>query len=349
MPVSVGWLSWRPCDMLDQMFGGRAVTLTLSVLAVCGLLMAVAVWLLTEPFVRASDAATKDASDPQRVARLEATVRALSERYVPRDHRHVDNLDAVARYISDELQQTGATVSEQTWQANGRTYRNVIARYGGDGTERVIVGAHYDACGEENPGADDNASGVAGLLELARLFAKKPPMLPVELVAWSLEEPPYFRTAKMGSAVHARSLATSGIRVRAMISLEMIGYFSDAEDSQGFPVSALKLLYPTKGNYISVVGKLGQSGLVRRIKSAMRGASSLPVYSISAPRLIPGIDFSDHQNYWDEGWPAVMITDTAFYRNQNYHTENDKADTLNYQKMAQVIDGVEAAIRLIAK
>jgi hypothetical protein len=335
--------------MLDRMSGGRAVTTALSVLAVFGLMVSVAIWLLTEPFVRASHPATRPVTDPQRAARLEATVRALSERFFPRDHSHVDNLDAVARYISDELRPTGATVSEQTWQADGRTYRNVIARFGGDGTERVIVGAHYDACGEENPGADDNASGVAGLLELARRFAKDPPSMPVELLAWSLEEPPYFRTAEMGSAVHARSLAASGIRVRAMISLEMIGYFSDDEDSQGFPISALKLLYPTKGNYISIVGKLGQSTLVRRIKSAMKGASSLPVYSISAPRQIPGIDFSDHLNYWDEGWPAVMITDTAFYRNQNYHTENDKADHLNYEKMGQVIDGAEAAIRLIAK
>lgn len=323
------------------------MTIALSVLGVGVLTIGIAVWLLTEPLVRKSGSPATE--DSQRPARLEATVRLLSEHFFPRDHEHVENLDAVARYLRDELQTIGIAVSEQTWQADGRTYRNVIARIGGDAAERIVVGAHYDTCGAHNPGADDNASGVAGLLELARLFVKHPPPMPVELVAWSLEEPPYFRTAQMGSAVHARSLAASGIRVRAMLSLEMIGYFSDETDSQGFPVSLLKLLYPTVGNYISVVGKLGQGSLIRRIKSAMKGASSLPVHSIAAPRQVPGIDFSDHQNYWNEGWPAVMITDTAFYRNDRYHTRHDTADTLNYRKMAQVIDGVESAIRSIAE
>lgn len=326
---------------------GKTLTIALSVLLFGLLTTAVTVWLVTEPFV--GKRGTPTTEDPQRPARLEAAVRTLSERFFPRDHEHTDNLDAVARYLSDELRAIGVAVSEQTWQADGRTYRNVIARIGGDATERIVVGAHYDACGAHNPGADDNASGVAGLLELARLFAKHPPSLPVELVFWSLEEPPYFRTAEMGSAQHARSLAASGIRVRAMFSLEMIGYFSDEKDSQDFPISLLKLLYPSQGNYISIVGKLGQGALVRRIKSAMKGASALPVYSVCAPRQVPGIDFSDHLNYWDEGWPAVMITDTAFYRNSRYHTRHDTADTLSYRHMAQVIDGVEAAIRDIAK
>ncbi len=326
------------------MRGWLNIMLVVGVLGVLG--VGVVLWLLLEPFTGVRGA--RVSADPQQPARLAAMVRVLSERFFPRDHTHVANLDAAARYIAGELRAVGVTVTEQEWQVGGQTYRNLIARIGGDGPERIVVGAHYDACGADNPGADDNASGVAGLIALAQQLTQHPPALPVELVAWSLEEPPYFRTTNMGSAVHARSLAAAGVHVRAMLSLEMIGYFSDTEGSQSFPVALLELFYPTRGNYISIVGKLGHGGLIRRIKAAMRGATPLPVHSIAAPRFIPGIDFSDHLNYWDQGWPAVMITDTAFYRNNRYHTPSDTADTLDYQRMSQVVDGVTAAVHAIA-
>jgi len=168
-------------------------------------------------------------------------------------------------------------------------------------------------------------------------------------VAYTLEEPPYYATPHMGSAVHAASLAQERVEVRAMISIEMIGYFSDAPRSQDFPASILKLVYPTTGNFIAVVGKLGQGGLVRQVKRAMRGASPLPVESISAPAFVPGIDFSDHRNYWKHGYEAVMITDTSFYRNRNYHTMGDTPDTLDYRRMAQVVVGIDAAVRALAR
>jgi hypothetical protein len=148
----------------------------------------------------------------------------------------------------------------------------------------------------------------------------------------------------MGSAVHAASLKREGARVSVMFSLEMIGYFSDAEGSQGFPFSSLSLFYPSRGNFIAVVGDVGEGLLVRRIKKAMLAASSLPVYSINALAFIPGIDFSDHLNYWNEGYRAVMITDTAFYRNHAYHTFADTAGRLDYQRMALVVEGVYGAI-----
>ena len=129
-----------------------------------------------------------------------------------------------------------------------------------------------------------------------------------------------------------------------MVSLEMIGYFNDQADSQHYPVALLKAFYPTRGNFIAVVGKLDQIRVLRRVKAAMVGASPLPVYSISAPRSIPGVDFSDHLNYWNAGYDAVMITDTAFYRNPNYHTFEDTPDTLDYRRMAQVVQGVYAAV-----
>jgi Zn-dependent M28 family amino/carboxypeptidase len=286
------------------------------------------------------------AADP---ARLEASVRALAERFGPRDASHVANLDAAAEWIRTELERNGAAVSEQTWSADGETYRNVVARIGSDSSDRIVVGAHYDTDGPY-PGADDDASGVAGLLELARLLAANPPPLAVELVAYSLEESPYFATPDMGSVQHADALARAGVRVRAMLSLEMIGYFSDEPGSQSYlHFAPLGWGYPDRGNFIAVVGNLAEESLVRRVKRAMRAAGgSVPVESINAPEWMPGIDFSDHRSYWARGFPAVMITDTAFLRNANYHEPSDTPETLDYARMAAVVAAVHEALWALA-
>ncbi|MBI3184531.1 MAG: M28 family peptidase [Myxococcales bacterium] len=279
---------------------------------------------------------------------LRSHVRALSEELGPRDYLHPENLDRVAGYIRQRLEGAGAEVSEQTFEVQGRAFRNVRTLLGPATPERVVVGAHYDSAGPL-PGADDNASGVAGLLELARLLAAHPPPIQVELVAYSLEEPPFFRTRMMGSATHASALIREGVRVRAMLSLEMIGCFDDARGSQRFPARVLSLFYPSEGNFIAVVGNLGQASLVRQVKRAMRAASTLPAHSINAPRLVPGIDLSDHASYWNAGFPAVMITDTAFYRNERYHTADDTADRLDYRRMGLVVEGVFAAVHALAE
>ena len=158
-------------------------------------------------------------------------------------------------------------------------------------------------------------------------------------MAYTLEEPPYFRTEKMGSAVHAQSLITSNINVKLMISLEMIGYYSNAEGSQEFPNPIMRLLYPNKGNYIAIIDQMFANN-AGAIKKAINNHSNVRAYSINAPKSIPGIDFSDHMNYWNRNYPAVMVTDTAFYRNKNYHTPEDTFKKLNYEKMAQVVYGV---------
>ncbi len=181
------------------------------------------------------------------------------------------------------------------------------------------------------------------------MLARQQPPLRVELVAFTLEEPPYFRTPNMGSSVHAKSLRTQNKRVRAMLCLEMIGYFSDEPNSQHFPAAALSAFYPSTGNYIGVVGRLSDWSLVRHIKATMRNASPLPVYSINAPSFVTGVDFSDHVNYWDAGYSALMITDTAFYRNRHYHTAQDTPEKLDYKRMAMVVEGVYAAVVELAK
>jgi len=272
----------------------------------------------------------------------------LSDTLVPSDATHPQRLDRVGAYVREELVRTHAAVSDQPFQVDGIPYRNVVARYGPDAQECVVVGAHYDAAGPY-PGADDNASGVAALLELASALGKTSVPTTVELVAHTLEEAPFFGTAQMGSAVHAQALRERGVKVRAVFSLEMIGYFTDREDTQKFPLPWLSWWYPSTGNFIAVVGKFGHGGLARRVERAMAQASPLPVFSLTAPRSLPGVGLSDHANYWEVGYPAVMITDTAFYRNPHYHTRSDTAETLDYRRMALVVEGVYAAVKAMGE
>lgn len=276
---------------------------------------------------------------------LEQHVRHFSEDLHPRNHEHIENLERAADYIQASLKASGAAVSNQDVRVEGTRYRNVIARFGPASGPVLVIGAHYDTHGD-TPGADDNASGVAGLLELARLLGRSPPPRAIELVAYTLEEPPHFRTEHMGSARHARSMKEAHRDVELMLSLEMIGYFSDQPGSQRFPYSVFAWLYPHQGNFIALVGKLDHFALMRKVKAAMAGATSLPVRSINAPPTLQGIDFSDHLNYWKEGMPAIMVTDTAFLRNSNYHRVEDTFEKLDYGRMAKVVQGVFALTQL---
>jgi Zn-dependent M28 family amino/carboxypeptidase len=280
------------------------------------------------------------------VERLRQHVAVLSEEFVPRSYEQVGNLDKCADYIALHLQQAGGEVAFQNYEVNGRAYKNVMATFGPKSPSRIVIGAHYDAY-RDTPGADDNASGVAGLIELAYLLGRTALVQEVTLVAFTLEEPPYFRTEEMGSAHYAADLREHEVDVEAMICLEMIGYFSDEKDSQEFPAILLKLIYPNRGNYITVVGSVGDRKLTRKVKGIMKGATDLPVYSMTAPQFFPGVDFSDHLNFWNQGYSAVMVTDTAFYRNQGYHGEQDTVHYLDFKRMAKVVLGVyEAVIEL---
>jgi len=280
----------------------------------------------------------------ERASRLEAHVRFLAEDCQPRNWERTDNLDKAADYIAQSLRASGTAVQEAPYTVQGHTYRNLIATYGPQGGPVLVIGAYYDACGE-TPGADDNASGVAALLEIAREFGKRPPAERVDLVAFTLEEPPFFRTQDMGSARHAQGLLEQKTPLRGMIALEMLGRFSNAPGSQDYPSCLLRPFYPDRGDFVAVVGRFSDLGLARRVKKAMQLASGLPVVSINAPRFIPGLDFSDHHPYWDRGFKAVMITDTAFYRNHDYHEAEDTPERLDYRRLAEVVEGVLAASR----
>ena len=316
------------------------------------LIAAVVTGLVTQPVFRPSPQAPSPTVDP---AALEAHVRMLSETLHPRCFEHPDNLEAAASYIEHHFAAAGGRTQVQKFPVDEREYSNIVAEFGPKDGPVLIVGAHYDSEGETHlepprytPGADDNASGTAALLALADLLGRHPPAKRVQLVAYCLEEPPFFETDKMGSAVHAARLNQNGAPVIGMISLEMVGYFSDAPGSQTYPAEILGLLYPDKGDFIGVVGRFQDMGLTRTVKAAMLGASDLPVFSINAPPLVPGIDYSDHRNYWLYGHEAVMITDTAFYRNFHYHEAEDTADKLDYRRMAKVVQGVFAAVTVLA-
>jgi hypothetical protein len=280
-------------------------------------------------------------------ARLEAHVRFLASLNPNRSYQNLSSLEKAETFIADQFKALGMTVTRQDVPAEGRIYHNVIARYGNpEAQDLIVIGAHYDAAGKDNPGADDNASGVAGLLELARAFQTQKPKLAhaVEFVAYTLEEPPFFATKKMGSAVHAASLAAQHIHVRLMLSLEMIGYFSDEFMSQDFPIPLLYGFFPWTGNFVGLVGNTNDRGLQRQLKAIMSANSSVPVLSVSVPNGMYGVDLSDHRNYWNHQWPAFMITDMAFLRNDQYHKEGDTPDRLNYSKMAEVTRAIYAAV-----
>ena len=258
-----------------------------------------------------------------------------------RNYYQIASLNKAAGYIKDEFEKLGCTVEEQKYKVAGGEYKNIIASFGPKEGSRIVVGAHYDVCGNQ-PGADDNASAVAGLIELAKMITANKDNLKyrIDFVAYTLEEPPVFATKQMGSAVHAKSLKDSKVDVKAMICLEMIGYFSEKPGSQGFPDPQMKKLYPDKGNFIIVVGRTGQENFTANVKQLMKDGSKIDVQSITLPPSNSLAGLSDHRNYWDLGYLAVMINDTSFLRNPNYHQVTDTIDTLDFDKMAEVVKGV---------
>ena len=281
--------------------------------------------------------------------RLEAHVRFLSEQCHPRHSLARENQAKAMAYIEARLREAGGRVERQPFPTPSGTFENIIAHFGPNDGPRYVVGAHFDTCGIQ-PGADDNASGVAGLLELAVLLGREK-TLPAhfELVTYNLEEPPWFAGPYMGSAVHARKLQEQKVNVALMLSLEMIGYFRDERGSQSYPLPLLGLLYPSRANFIAIVGRLDQRAVVGDFKRACVGTADIPVVSIAAPTFVPAIDFSDHRNYWAEGYPALMITDTSFLRNSHYHQTSDTADTLDYRRLAEVVRLVHAGLLNHAK
>lgn len=280
--------------------------------------------------------------------RLHAHVEMLAGRIGERNYRHLRALDSAASYIQSTLASLGYTTREQPYVVDGTTFRNIEAVLPGrtHPNEIIVVGGHYDSV-FDSPGADDNASGTAAVLELARLLKTRPLDRTVRFVAFVNEEPPFFFGEDMGSRHYARAARARGDDIVAMISMETIGYYSETPGSQRYP-PILGWFYPSRGNFIGVVGNIGSRSLVRRVVSDFRSFASFPSAGSAAPKQIPGISWSDQWSFWRAGYHGVMITDTAPFRNKSYHELWDRPDSLNYDHMARVVDGVARVVQSVA-
>jgi Zn-dependent M28 family amino/carboxypeptidase len=263
----------------------------------------------------------------------------------PRNLDHYGALQRAEAYIAAQFSAAGYAPSRQEFEAVGRRVANVEAECPGTTRpDRIIaIGSHYDSIGL-SPGANDNASGVAALLEVARLRALlRPGASTVRFVAFVNEEPPYFMTDTMGSLVYARRMAARRERVAGMISLETIGYYSEEPGSQRYP-SPFHRFLPDRGNFIAMVSNFRSVALLARAAWAFRSATTLRVIACPAPERIAGVGWSDHWSFWQQGYPALMLTDTAPYRYPHYHSRSDTPDKLDYERMARVVAGVTAAL-----
>ena len=269
---------------------------------------------------------------------LRRDVERLCDDYSPRSWRDTGKLDGAAIWIARELEETGLEVRLQEYEIDGRVYRNVVARRSGNDPDApaIVVGAHYDTV-EGTPGADDNASGVAVLLELARTLPAVATGRTHYFVAFSTEEPPFFGSERMGSRLFARELVEQGTEVLLMVSLDMVGYFSDARGSQRFPSPLLRLLYPGRGNFLAIIGDMKSGEGIERAKRGLMAAGRLPVHSFRAPASTELVHLSDHASFRRHEIQAVQITDTAFMRNPHYHRAEDTPEKLDYERMAEVV------------
>lgn len=287
-------------------------------------------------------AETMSESDPQRVSRdrLEAHVRELAGRIGERNVFNKAALDAAADYIDRTWQEQGYEVSRQTYVARGVESDNLeVHRPGTRRPEEILlIGAHYDSVAG-SPGADDNASGVAALLELSRLFAATEPEITVRFVAFVNEEPPFFYWGDMGSRVYARAARERGDRIRLMVSIESVGYYSDQPGSQKYP-PLFRFFYPDQGNFLAFVSNFGSRRWLRPAVKAFEASTDLPTESVAMFQWVPGIGWSDHLGFWKEGYPALMVTDTALYRTPYYHTAEDTPDKLDYVSLARTTEGL---------
>ncbi len=276
---------------------------------------------------------------------LQKDVTTLAATIGERNLDRYKNLQAAAQYVEDRFKSLGYAPEEQEFKAEGLSTKNIFVEIRGaqHPEEIVVVGAHYDSvygC----PGADDNASGVAALLEIARELQHSAPSRTIRLVAWTNEEPPNFQTPTMGSWVDAKRAHQHNEKIIEAVSLETLGTYTNAENSQHYP-AGLSLFFPSKGNFVGFVGNLSSRSLVRDSIGHFRKTTQFPSEGVAAPSGIAGIGWSDHWSFWQEGYPAIMITDTAPFRNPNYHKLSDTPEKLNYEPMARVVIGIAKLVK----
>ncbi|MFA6091962.1 MAG: M28 family peptidase [Elusimicrobiota bacterium] len=348
----------RPLRIRVLMSAARIIA-AVGVLTALGVYLAGPIEFMTHPAKRKARlnamAPAFPIRDPRRLSPLAARLRGhvvfLAQTLGERDVAQPEQQRA-RKYISAQLRAFGYSPEtlpyESQWLPsvkNGTQFSNVeavLSHAPADAAAAWVIGAHYDTTAG-TPGADDNASGVAVLLETARLLKERRPDREVRFVAFGTEEPPSFGTRNMGSYRYAHALKENGVAIHGMISLEMLGYFNPKRGSQLYP-PFLHLFYPDHGDYAAAIGDFRSRGLVGEFKAAWRSCSSFPLTATVLPGPLSGLALSDQLNFWSEGFPALMLSDTAFYRNPNYHEAGDKPDTLDYEKMAQVTRALAGTI-----
>jgi hypothetical protein len=273
--------------------------------------------------------------------RLAGHVQVLAGKIGERNVWRHDALAAASAWLQEEFRAQGYDVDVQSFEVDGRRVDNVAAER--RGVERpdevVVIGAHYDSV-IGSPGANDNATGVAAIVELAREFATRAPARTVRFVGFVNEEPPFFRTADMGSLRYARRARDRGERIVAMLSIETIGAYADEPGSQRYPLPWFGAFYPTRANFITFVGDVGSRALVRRAIAVFRAHAPFPSEGGAVPGWVPGVGWSDHWAFWQHGYPAIMVTDTALFRYDPYHTVADTPDQVDYDRMTRVVKGL---------
>jgi Peptidase family M28 len=279
---------------------------------------------------------------------LRANVQKLAGEIGERNMWHYAQLNAAADFIEDSLSRAGMRARRDSYETGGQPCHNIEAEIPGNRPEIIVIGAHYDSV-FGSPGANDNGSGVAATLALARRFASAKPEHTLRFVAFVNEEPPYFLSGEMGSQVYARRCKERGDKVSAMISLETIGYFSDAPHSQTYPSPGLGLVYPKVGNFIGFVSNVKSRALLRRVIALFRKNAKIPSEAASLPAFIPGVSWSDQWSFWQHGYPAIMVTDTAPFRYPYYHSSSDTPDKLDYDRFTLVVSGMAKVIQELAK
>jgi Zn-dependent M28 family amino/carboxypeptidase len=324
-------------------------------LALIILLIAVsyfAIWLLRMTRMPlksySGEFAPTSAEEQETGKRLSADVHYLSSTIGDRNLLNAGSLDATALYLKNRFQLAGYSVDQQNYFVAGHPVSNLEAQVAGSetGSANIVVGAHYDSVAN-SPGANDNATGVAAVLELARRFHGSTPRRTVRFVLFVNEEPPYFHTDDMGSLIYARALRKREVPVAAMISIETIGYYSDADGSQKYP-GLLATFYPKRGNFIGFVANPNSRPLLHTAIRKFRETTNFPSEGIAAPEDWPGIGWSDHWSFWQEHYPAIMVTDTALFRYPYYHTSLDTENRVDFARMSRVVNGLHRVVQSMA-
>ncbi len=281
--------------------------------------------------------------------RLKSHVMALANEIGPRNVFVPEKLNAASDYVRKFWEAAGYEVTTQTFETQKVECRNLAVEISGksNANEIVLIGAHYDTV-SASPGANDNGSAVAALLELSRLFSTRSVGKTIRFVAFANEEPPFFKTRKMGSLVYAKECRKRKENIAAMVCLETIGYYRDEPKTQKYPVP-LSFCYPNTGNFLAIVGNFGSKPLVMTFARNFMEESDFPVECAAMFGFITGIDWSDHWSFWQEGYPAIMLTDTALFRYPYYHSYQDTPDKLNYGALARVTYGIYKALEKMVR